>query len=46
MSSAISNGQVIIIDDEQIDRESMIQTLQLEGYNASAYEKPQRAIEQ
>ncbi|BBB30471.1 sigma-54-dependent transcriptional regulator [Neptunomonas japonica] len=46
MSSAISNGQVIIIDDEEIVRESMIQTLQLEGYHASAYENPQRAIEQ
>ncbi|WP_293268608.1 sigma-54 dependent transcriptional regulator [Neptunomonas sp.] len=46
MSSAISDGQVIIIDDEEIVRESMIQTLQLEGYNTSACENPQHAIEQ
>jgi len=46
MNSAISDGQVIVIDDEEIVRESMIQTLQLEGYNAIAFENPQSAIAQ
>lgn len=44
MSSAMRNGQVIIIDDEEIVRESMIQTLELEGYTAIAYEDPHQAI--
>lgn len=46
MNAAISDGQVIVIDDEEIVRESMIQTLQLEGYNAIAFENPQSAIAQ
>ncbi|WP_290697247.1 sigma-54 dependent transcriptional regulator [Amphritea sp.] len=46
MSSAISDGQVIVIDDEEIVRESMIQTLQLEDYNATGFENPQSAIAQ
>ncbi|MEH6824259.1 MAG: sigma-54 dependent transcriptional regulator [Motiliproteus sp.] len=44
MSSAMRNGQVIVIDDEEIMRESMVQTLELEGYAASAYEDPQLAF--
>lgn len=46
MSSAISDGQVIVIDDEEIVREAMIQTLQLESYNAIAFENPLDAIAQ
>lgn len=44
MSSAMKNGQIFIIDDEEIVRESMIQTLDLEGYCATAFEDPQQAI--
>lgn len=44
MIPAIKDGQVIVIDDEEIVRESMIQTLQLEGYNAIAFENPLTAI--
>ena len=44
MSTAMSDGQVIVIDDEEIVRESMIQTLQLEGYNAVAFEDPREAM--
>lgn len=44
MSSAMANGQVIVIDDEAIVRESMTQTLELEGYTTSAYEDPLEAI--
>ncbi|BBB24698.1 sigma-54-dependent transcriptional regulator [Amphritea japonica] len=46
MNSAVADGQVIIIDDEEIVRESMTQTLQLEGYNAIAFENPLSAIAQ
>nr|WP_315981124.1 sigma-54 dependent transcriptional regulator [Aliamphritea spongicola] len=44
MSTAMSNGQVIVIDDEEIVRESMIQTLELEGYQAVAFENPKDAL--
>lgn len=44
MSAAMRNGQVIVIDDEEIVRESMIQTLDLEGYDAIAFEDPSCAI--
>ena len=44
MSPAINGGQVIVIDDEEIVREAMMQTLQLEGYNAIAFENPLTAI--
>ena len=46
MNSPIHDGQVIIIDDEEIVRESMTQTLELEGYNAIAFEDPQCALDQ
>ena len=46
MNSALADGQVIIIDDEEIVRESMTQTLQLEGYDAIAFENPLSAITQ
>lgn len=46
MNSALADGQVIIIDDEEIVRESMTQTLQLEGYDAIAFENPLIAITQ
>lgn len=46
MSAVTPRGQVIIIDDEEIVRESMIQTLDLEGYQATAVEDPQQALEQ
>lgn len=39
-------GHVIIIDDEEIVRDAMSQTLELEGYTASAYEDPMEAIAQ
>ncbi len=41
--SSISN-QVIIIDDEAIVRDAMLQTLQLEGIQAQAFEDPNKAI--
>ncbi|WP_271271656.1 sigma-54-dependent transcriptional regulator [Aliamphritea hakodatensis] len=44
MSTAMSHGQVIVIDDEEIVRESMIQTLELEGYHAVAFENPKDAL--
>nr|WP_320137059.1 sigma-54 dependent transcriptional regulator [uncultured Amphritea sp.] len=44
MTSSTYDGQIIVIDDEEIVRESMIQTLQLEGYNAQAFENPLEAI--
>ena len=44
MSSAMANGKVIVIDDEEIVRESMIQTLELEGYQAIACEDPATAF--
>lgn len=44
MSTAMSDGQVVVIDDEQIVRESMLQTLQLEGYQALAFEDPEQAF--
>lgn len=45
MSSAMTNGQVVVIDDEEIVRESMVQTLELEGYRACAFEDPQQALQ-
>lgn len=45
MSSAMTDGQVVVIDDEEIVRESMVQTLELEGYNAIAFEDPQQALQ-
>lgn len=44
MSLKLSDVQVIVIDDEAIVRESMTQTLQLEGYNAHAVEDPADAF--
>ena len=44
MSSAMNSGQVIVIDDEEVVRESMIQTLELEGYAARAFEDPRDAL--
>ncbi|MBB1489540.1 sigma-54-dependent transcriptional regulator [Oceanospirillum sediminis] len=44
MSSDMATGQVIIIDDEEIVRESMTQTLELEGYTAIACEDPADAL--
>jgi len=41
-----SSLQVIVIDDEAIVRHSMLQTLELEGYHAGAYEDPLIAIAQ
>lgn len=41
-----SSLQVIVIDDEAIVRHSMLQTLQLEGYQAAAYKNPLEAITQ
>mgnify|MGYP001029092134 FL=1 len=38
------NGQVIVIDDEEIVRDSMTQTLELEGYQALAFEDPKEAF--
>ncbi|MFT5226561.1 MAG: two-component system C4-dicarboxylate transport response regulator DctD [Polaribacter sp.] len=44
MNPALSQSQVIVIDDEPMIRESVIQTLQLEGYKASAFEDPHKAL--
>lgn len=44
MSTLRPTGQVIIIDDEAIVRESMTQTLDLEGYQAFACENPAEAL--
>ena len=37
MSGQDKNKQVIIIDDEAIVRDAMLQTLELEGYQAKAF---------
>ncbi len=44
MNATLQDGQVIVIDDEEIVRESMIQTLQLEGYDAIGFENPIAAV--
>lgn len=44
MSSTMGKVQVIVIDDEAIMRDAMIQTLELEGYTAAAYEDPLQAL--
>ena len=44
MSLSASDGKVLVIDDEEIVRESMIQTLQLEGYEAVGFENPLAAL--
>ena len=36
--------EVIVIDDEEIVRQAMLQTLSLEGYKAAAFEDPYRAL--
>ncbi|MEH6650303.1 MAG: sigma-54 dependent transcriptional regulator [Motiliproteus sp.] len=46
MSSTMLDGQVIVIDDEEIMRESMLQTLELEGYTAKAYDDPEPVFAQ
>ncbi|PWQ96255.1 sigma-54-dependent transcriptional regulator [Leucothrix arctica] len=46
MSDLDNLNQVIIIDDEAIVRDAMLQTLELEGYQASAYEDPKDGIAQ
>lgn len=42
----LDNKQVIIIDDEAIVRDAMLQTFQLEGFQAQAFEDPRNAIAQ
>ena len=44
MNRALDQAQIIIIDDEEIVRLSMAQTLQLEGYQAIAFEDPLEAL--
>ena len=46
MSGLDSLKQVIIIDDEAIVRDAMLQTLELEGYQAKAFEDPNDGIAQ
>ena len=46
MSGLDSLKQVIIIDDEAIVRDAMLQTLELEGYQARAFEDPNDGISQ
>ena len=46
MSGLDNHNQVIIIDDEAIVRDAMLQTLELEGYQARAYEDPNDGIAQ
>lgn len=45
MSQQLSTPQIIIVDDEEIVRSSMAQTLQLEGYDACAIEDPSLALQ-
>ena len=40
-----SNIEVIVIDDEEVVREAVMQTLELEGYSVWGYENPLEAIE-
>ncbi|MFT5706129.1 MAG: two-component system C4-dicarboxylate transport response regulator DctD [Oceanospirillaceae bacterium] len=42
----MSTDMVIVIDDEEIVRQFMLQTLQIEGYNAQAFEDPLLALAQ
>ncbi len=44
MNRELDQAQIIIIDDEEIVRLSMAQTLQLEGYKAIAFENPLDAL--
>ena len=44
MSAVMNTGEVIIIDDEEIVREAMVQTLELDGFEAMAFEHPLEAI--
>lgn len=44
MSTPADSIQIIVIDDEEIMRHSMVQTLELEGYSAIAYEDPKEAL--
>lgn len=44
MSAVMNTGEVIIIDDEEIVREAMVQTLELDGFQAKAFEHPLEAI--
>lgn len=46
MSESANNVSVFVIDDEEIVRQSMTQTLLLDGYNAQAFENPKLAIAQ
>ncbi|PWQ98238.1 sigma-54-dependent transcriptional regulator [Leucothrix pacifica] len=39
-----NNNQIIIIDDEAIVRDAMLQTLELEGFQARAFEDPREAF--
>lgn len=45
-SQSMNKQQVIIIDDEAIVRDAMMQTLQLEGFQAQAFEDPKNAFAQ
>ncbi|MGB1239938.1 MAG: response regulator, partial [Pseudomonadales bacterium] len=40
----MSDVNLIVIDDEEIVRSAMLQTLQLEGYAAAAFEDPHAAL--
>lgn len=44
MNGSNYDGEVFIIDDEEIVRESMTQTLQIEGFDAKAFENPTCAL--
>lgn len=44
MKRTTSKAQVFVIDDEEMVRQSVIQTLELEGYKATAFEDPQAAL--
>jgi two-component system C4-dicarboxylate transport response regulator DctD len=44
MNEYLKSLQVIVIDDEAVVRQSMTQTLMLEGYVVNAFEEPQAAI--
>ncbi|MCP5016587.1 MAG: sigma-54-dependent Fis family transcriptional regulator [Ketobacter sp.] len=44
MKPPVNKGTVIVIDDEEMLHQSIVQTLELEGYTATAYEDPQAAL--
>lgn len=46
MSESANDVSVFVIDDEEIVRRSMTQTLLLDGYNALPFENPLQAIAQ